>query len=479
MAQPQELFNPDSYPRIVLPWRLRNDQANLVLYKWEADDFNYRVLSPSQAMIFPFFNGKMKMSDIWREWLKITEDSNIDQRKLFTKILVDLLFPDKIIDITGKESFTWSRENNFVPDFKNYKFPVERTELPISVIISLSNRCPANCIYCYDEKLENSELTYNDWVSFFDQLCKYDIGIVNIAGADPLIRKDSIRILKALVDRNFAFNLSTKNFISTEIALQLLELNIGNSQNFPKRILQISIDSIDDQIAEKVTSIPNYLNLAKKSVLNLLKAGIIPRIKAVLTSINLKNIDKFVTYFETLGIKEIEFVPYERSLYRHNDYLFISEDEKIRLSELFRLLNTNSKTLTISYQNLYNAGSFRKMSKNDWDDRAQCSGGRSTCIVKPNGDVMLCGEIPHKCQYVVGNILKSDLKEIWHSEKLDKLLHPEKKMFIGTPCFNCNDFISCTHGQGYCYRSSLIGFGTIYSTPPQCFKTDRQSLRIT
>ena len=51
-------FALDAHPRMLAPWLLRDDGDNLLLYKCTSAELKYRVLSPAQAMILPFFSGE-------------------------------------------------------------------------------------------------------------------------------------------------------------------------------------------------------------------------------------------------------------------------------------------------------------------------------------------------------------------------------------------------------------------------------------
>jgi radical SAM protein with 4Fe4S-binding SPASM domain len=89
-------------------------------------------------------------------------------------------------------------------------------------------------------------------------------------------------------------------------------------------------------------------------------------------------------------------------------------------------------------------------------------------LVKGNGDVTLCDQIPHIPGHVVGNVFKQGLLDVWGSQALTDFLHPPKNRFEKTACYNCPEFDNCHTGKGYCYRDSLFAYGSLYDAPPNC-----------
>jgi radical SAM protein with 4Fe4S-binding SPASM domain len=481
MARSGSPFAANTYPRLLAPWLLRDDRDNLLLYKCTYTDLKYRVLSPVQALILPFFSGERSWAEIEAIWLYLTKPSNKAEslRDLY-ELVHNLTAPDEIIGLTGAPSASFQDKTKIpLPDFSNYRWPVERTSAPVSVLVAFTNRCVADCRYCYAERNVNPELTTAEWIGIFDQLAALSVRIVDMSGADPFMRPDVFELLRAMVERDFTFSVSTKSHISPLWASRLAELGIGRGDpGALDRGLQVSVDSAGNQLASWLTGVNNYLERAKSTTANLIAAGLNPRIKCVLTSYNWQEAEQIVELFTSLGARRFQFVHYGRSLYRHSDDLFLSREQKLRLSESMPLLVAKHSGVEIAFQDETGEPRTGEQRRTDWEQRAVCTGGRAALVVLSNGDVSLCEQLPHVPENVVGNLLRESVMEIWNGTAADKFIHPERSKFEGTVCCACPEFDGCHTGRGYCYRDSLSAFSSVYDAPPGCPRQDKTPLRL-
>jgi radical SAM protein with 4Fe4S-binding SPASM domain len=187
------------------------------------------------------------------------------------------------------------------------------------------------------------------------------------------------------------------------------------------------------------------------------------------------DIEDIIKVFSELGVRRFHFVQYGRSLYRHSDNFFLTKEQKLYIHNIVPELKNKYKELEIECQDDIPAA---KPSIEEWNSRAICTGGRSSMIILPNGDVTLCEQLPHSPEYVVGNLLSQSLPDIWNGTAVESLLHPPREKFSGTACFVCADFDECHTRKGYCYRDSLSAFGNFYDAPPNCPKQDKIPLRL-
>ncbi len=346
-------FALNARPRMLAPWLLRDDRDNLLLYKCTASELKYRVLSPAQAMILPFFSGARTYAEIQAIWLRLAKPAQkAESLRDLDELVHNLTTPDEIIGLTGPPSESFRDPGKIpLPDFSNYRWTAERTSVPVSVLVALTNRCCANCRYCYAERGACPELSCAEWVGIFDQLAAHSIRIVDLAGADPFMRTDVFDLLRAMVERDFTFSASTKSHISPAWARRLAGLGIGrNDPVSPGRGMQVSVDSVSNPLASWLTGVPNYLDRARSTTANLVAAGVSPRIKCVLTPYNCDEPEQIVALFRALGVRRFQFVQYGRSIYRHSDDLFLTREQKLRLSETLPVLAAQHSDIEIVFQ---------------------------------------------------------------------------------------------------------------------------------
>ncbi|MGP8269785.1 MAG: radical SAM protein [Terracidiphilus sp.] len=478
-TQGRSPFMRNAHPRLLAPWLLRDDGDNLLLYKCTYSELKYRVLSPKEALILPFFSGERSYGNIQAIWLHLTKPSDkAASLAEFNKLVRNLIAPDEIIGLFDAPSESFKHKTKIpLPDFSNYRWPAERTSVPVAVLVALTNRCVAECRYCYAERKLGEELNCAEWIAIFDKLAGQSIRIVDLAGADPFMRPDLFDLLRAMVDRDFTFSISTKSHISPAWAQKLAELGIG-LPGPTDRGVQVSIDSANNQLASWLTGVNNYLDRARSTTANLIAAGISPRIKCVLTPYNWEEAGAIVELFSSMGVCRFQFVQYGRSIYRHTDDLFLSREQKLRLSESMPLLVSRYAGSEIAFQDETGEVKSAEQLQTAWQHRPVCTGGRAALYVQPNGDVSLCEQLPHTPEHIVGNLLRQSLQEIWNGAAMDSFLHPGRSKFEGTVCRDCPEFDQCHCGCGYCYRDSLSAFGSVYDAPPTCPRQEKIPLRL-
>lgn len=459
--------------KIPTPWYIRNDVHNVVVYKIPTtEEPVYKVLSPLEASIVPFFDGKIDIAEIKKIWFKI-HDYYVDKKELlqaFHLIVENLLKCGILSKIGNLTDSLKNLQDGMTPDFADYHYPAKRLERPISVNIAFTNLCNANCRYCYAQRYKCKEVDISCWKLIFDELVANQVFHTDIGGGDIFCRSDALDILAEMVIRGFVFSISTKSYISPQIAEKLYQLNIGRSD---ASMVQVSIDSADEEVASNLTRCPEYLKKITQTVKNLINIDVKPRIKCVITGFNVDAPEKLINYFARLGVTEFNFVQYGRSYYSHCDDLFIPLKDKDSLRDKFKTFQEEYRELNITYQDSALIDTSRQMTWEKWKDRSLCAGGRSNMFIQPNGDVTLCEQIPHASAYVIGNVFEKRIIEIWKSNELDNFLYPNRNLFINSVCYNCHDFSICHEIKGYCYREALFAYGSIYDAPPECPRQDK------
>lgn len=477
------IFDPHTKPMVKSPWRLRNDGDYILAYQCVADELTWKVLSPLEASIITFLDGKTsykKLQDIWVYFYGSRSTSNADCVK-YLDLVLGCLGHTSIISTEGPASPSVRAHGmTSIPNLGKNSQTITRLNKPLSAALAITNRCTTNCIYCYAEKKKCKELSLSEWIKVFDHLREHSLYIVDIAGGDIFARADALDVLYEMIQREFVFFLSTKSYISPLMAEKLGGLGIGVSGVKPHlvRPLQISVDSAEDNVASFLVRRKDYLGRADASVKNLARVGIRPRIKCVLTQYNHKAPQALIEHFVDLGIENFQFVQYGRSHYRHSDDLFLTKPQKFALRNKFVQIKECYPGINITYQDDVSAGeSVPPKSQKKWHERTLCSGGRLSMQIMTNGDVLLCDQLPHKKEFIVGNIVDQDLLDMWNGKLAMKFIYPPRENFKKTVCYTCPAFDECHKGLGYCYRESLFSYGSIFDAPPDCPRQKKLPVR--
>lgn len=467
-------------PHLAKDQILRNDGEYVIAYETISKN-SYRILPFNIALILPLFDGTNNLSDIKKFSYEIfseiskkcplekIEGNNTKLSEIVDQTITAIVNLD-ILELEGEKSPSLNNPEKLVPDIYKYRFPVVRLSRPLSVSISFTDRCQFDCIYCYAERKKCEERELSQWIKIFDELQENEIFHVDIGGTDIFSRSDALNILSAMVDRDFAFMLSTKSAIDEKTAKSLAAMQIG-IRDIPEHLIrhvQLSIDSVDASTAGYMVKRKDHYEKTIQSVKNLVNEGIFPKIKCVLTPLNYLEIPSIINEFSNLGVQDFQFVQYSRSRYRHNDNLFLSIKHKEFICNFAESVHQNYPNLNINIETKLYMGGSRNFSLNKWINRRVCSGGRSNMIIQPNGDVTLCEQIPHEEEFIVGNVFDEGIMGVWNSKKIIEFIYPPREKFKNSVCYECLEFEDCHRIKGYCIRDTLSSYGTIYDAQPEC-----------
>ncbi len=467
-------------------WVLRNETNKVIIYLMSNYECSYMILDPVSATIVPFLNGRRNVKEL-AEIIHFTLSlPSIDKaRSLLEQLVEKLNVKDERVAVLEKPAL-WSVDYNpldFIispDDFDDER----RLTKPLSILIYFSGFCQTNCIYCYAD-LANmrrpDHLSLEQWTHILQEALKLDIRKVNLTGGDPLGRPDSIDFLCNLIENGFLFMASTKCYVSLSDAQRMVEVGFNESVNAVDRDFQVSIDSPDPVIADRMMRSEGYLDRATETVRNLIKAGIPAQVKAVLTTFNYHQVRDHVKTFAELGVKFFRFTCYSRTYYRHDDDLFLSDEMKAMAADLLKTVADELPEITIE-------GDAKKYIPTDqqnsqqrredlWAVRSGCSGGRTNLGIAPDGRALLCEQMPLEDSYFVGDLKKQSILEVWNSQELLDFIFPEREGFAGTPCYSCADFDECIHNIGHCYRDSFFAYGNLLHPPPNCIHMPASTYR--
>lgn len=465
------LFLDADKPRVSENWRIRNDGINSVLYLHSLQTHISRVLSPFEAIFILLFNGSNTWAEIKAATKQILTGTDVESDDKIERLVMTMNELKGLFVLDGDASISLSRPvESLIPNMAEYAITPYRMQRPLTVAIAYTNRCQCDCIYCYAEREDAEEKTLAEWMPVLDELAANEVTLVDIGGADIFCRKDALDIMAELAARDFSFFVSTKGYVSAERARRLAALNIGN-KNLPHwalRPLQISMDSVDDGRAAFITRQRKYFEHAEKSVRNVLDAGMSPRLKAVLTPYNFEQPLSIVRHFAPMGVDEFHFVQYSRGLYRHDDSYFLMGEQKRSLLEAEAQIKDEFPDVFVSMQKDMTMGGPRNVTPEVWAKRPICSGGRTKMLIKPNGDVSLCEQIPAVPEYIVGNVFEQGVMGVWNADAIQRFNNPSRDLFNNTVCKECTDFESCHNEKGWCFRDALACYGTVYDAPPDC-----------
>jgi radical SAM protein with 4Fe4S-binding SPASM domain len=221
-----------------------------------------------------------------------------------------------------------------------------------------------------------------------------------------------------------------------------------------------------------MVGVKGYHNRVFRVLENLRLAGIQVRVNTVLTPLNIPTIGHLIDFLGGLGhVVRLSLTPYGRSLFCHNDELFVSPEDLARVEEERQLradlyphmiVTASGGPPPISEDPEERAQRFR--------ERSLCSANRHGFVILPDGRVTACEELYDHPSFLLGDLRRQSVMEMWNSPEALALLHPDQSTIPDGPCRTCAQFSKCNFNPGRCWRDTVKAYGQErpYFPDPRC-----------
>ena len=320
----------------------------------------------------------------------------------------------------AKTSFFYNNLINIIGKELSAKTGVLASK-PLQVSIQPNERCNARCLMCDCWKEKQDYMDSKEIINTLKQLKTWikDGFFVQIAGGEPLIFRGIFDI----------FSFCSENGIICKISTNGIALNPKNCDRIIRSglsYLSVSLDSHIPEIHDKFRGVKNTFETAVNGIKYLAQnSNLTLGISSVLMKDNIATFDQSVEYFLQLPIHRLLIQPiriwtenisiekwnqYEYwinnldALKSFTDYLLLKREEDRRI------LNTR-KDILDWYEYFESPASLASNAKK------KCTIGYDRLSISYKGDVYLgCGRFG-----AVGNIKQDNIKELWYSEKANRV----------------------------------------------------------
>lgn len=300
----------------------------------------------------------------------------------------------------------------------------------------LSSRCNERCIHCYipnDKKNHGFDMPTEKVKAILDEFAAMGGIHVTLSGGEALMHKDLIEIAQYCRKKDLKITI-----LSNLISLKDEQIPILKEVNVS--LIQVSLYSMDPEIHDFITTVKGSFEKSKAAIEKLVAADIPVQISCPVMKANKKGYDKVLEYAKSLKIKaQTDYIMMARAdLDTENlaNRLSIDETEELLRDLIEHDINYRDNTLEqlpISDQIKFDLERFMK--------QPVCGVGYDNCCITANGDVYPCAGWQ---DYVLGNVYKQSLQEIWeNSERVKKLRKITQASF--PQCLECE-------ARDYCSR---------------------------
>lgn len=335
---------------------------------------------------------------------------------------------------------------------------------PLLLTLMLNNHCMTHCCYCYaDTKTQvQNMLPTSRVLELIQEASELPVQQINLIGGEIFLHKDWDTILAELVMHGIE-----PEFISTKMPFTPECLHKLKKTKYRNRI-QVSLDALNATVLNQSLSVgSSYITQMKHGLKLLDQSGLPYQIASVLTTYNCNRqiLAELYDFLSTLkNLQEWRITPANNTTkadYRNFAILKPSYED---ISDIFKFLQES----IVPYANFYITMNHDIIDKKYYSDEggskkfhgAACSALSSHLFILPDGKVTICEQLYWNSRFIIGDVQKGNLKDIWQSQDALYLCNLSRKD-IGqhSKCHTCTNFEECFGYGNRCWSNIIKAYG--------------------
>ena len=374
-------------------------------------------------------------------------------------------FPPRLL-VKKKIGYPYKKldpEHFFIPK-KGLDFDTRRLNTPLDALFIINTRCVTDCIYCYADRRRkmDCEIPIERLKELIQEAKELQMRYINISGGEFFLYKNWEVLLPELIANELAPYISTKCPIDEQTINKLVDMGLTK--------IQISIDSIiPDELIRILKVQPDYPGKLMETLKKLDEKGFDIFTNTQVTATNCDNIPQLLDFLLTLkNIKRINMGAAAFSLYigeaKYKEYranLEKIEQLKIKLEVLKKKYR---ESISVNFSGYYDKNGVidktPEEKRKSFAERARCSGNFYSLTILPDGKVTVCEELYWHPKFIIGDLTKQSIKEVWNSESALELYNISQDMIRNeSVCKSCPEFDPCHKNKGVCWKEVLYAYG--------------------
>jgi len=320
-------------------------------------------------------------------------------------------------------------KNIFNMGWEVLKANISNRRVPLNVMLSVTNRCTSNCIYCNIPSRRQRELTTKEIFGLIDQLIEMRTQRLGLWGGEPLIRDDIGQIVDYAKNKGLFVTLDSNGYLIKE--------RLQDLKNLDHFILALDESEEMHDHNRGAGSFQKAMEAAK-----LLKGKLSTWTITVLTKHNLEGIDFILETARNYGfLATFQVLHHNEILGRNSESLLPSaEAYRTAIRKLIHKKKTGSPIASsLRYlEHLLNWPDYKKPTLSYPIDNLKCWAGQLYCNVDTDGSV-------YPCSLLVGKMKALNYLDVGFKKAFDYIQK--------VPCQACN--ASCFTEYNYLYSLNL------------------------
>ena len=330
---------------------------------------------------------------------------------------------------------------------------------PQGIVLIINNRCITDCIYCYADKkhkcIESPDLRTVE--SLLQNAQRLGIRELQVIGGEFFLYPEWEKLLELFDKYGFY-----QSLISTKVPLNKEQIHSFKRYNIR---LQISFDAFDDILLRRTLNVSaSYFDKMKSTIKMVDEAGIHFQIATVLTkqTANLDNINDLYTFLNELKhIRRWEIRQAFRSLYSASNFndIKVPADFENKLNEWYQEV-AKKTNINIVLTPTDNTKYFTAKNASTSFEGPRCSANSTHMVILTDGKVTICEQLYWNPRFIIGDIYKNSIEEIWRGERALELANwQQNKIQKNSPCSSCDLFEKCLNFPNKCFANTIKAYG--------------------
>lgn len=440
---------------------------------------NYRTIYPIPPFLGYIFSN-IGRKEIAQSLSLISERLNISISILrhFIGQLVEK--PSQSLSFQGEKFFfpehlllySSKKDTNYYHTVRNFNPMVAykpcRPYIPLTINYMVTEKCNTNCVYCYAKRDMKQEMSTLEIIQVLHELSEAGVINLTLTGGDIFARKDWADIISETQKAGFGYLISTKTILEEGDILELKKLRISK--------IQFSLDSISGNILHEMIKVSDdYVDRLKLMFRYCTLHEISISLRTVLCKQNatIEEVKKLCDFIDTNScIKSWVITPafYSENKKDYSNYAISNEmlikvfsylqKRKMRIRPLFNKINIDGYKL----QRASTVFNFIETNQ-------KCYANIYSMSILPSGVCTICEMLYYNQDFILGNIKKQKLKDIWNSDKAFKLFLPNQSEVTRTSaCSSCLVFDKCKRelAKNVCYVDIMKVHNDLDFPDPRC-----------
>ena len=436
-------------------------------------------IHPAEAVILCLLDGHHTLQEIGDMWANLSDKPrDVAYREVYRTMEICTTGrrgEDRIIMEATEDLLPLLRSYDplhFIIPSDKVNLKERRLRIPYTVYYLPTLFCPHHCVYCYAKTSihpESHPLEVQRLRELFAEARSLGVEAIQMSGGEVFTRPDIFQVIEAAREEDLAVDIPTKMWVSLDAACRFRDLGI--------RIIQVSLDSANPEVLDRMVGVKNHHRAMFTTLENLRAAKLQVRINTVLTPHNLHTVGHLLRYLGELGnVYRVSLTPYGRSLFRHDDGLFVDEQQLLIVEQTVATFRDRYPHMPVAVTGApVKRPETEEQRQQAWKERAFCTGNRDGFIILPDGRVTVCEELYDHPAFLIGDLKRQSIMEMWRSSQAKALLYPDQNSVPDGPCKTCETFVECNSIRGRCWRDILKSYGADHPhwPDPKCPKAPR------